>query len=392
MDAVAGRRVAVFPNLDVATLAAAGQLPFADHGRLHAALGGNSGNIAYVEGLLASIGPAWVAGWSTPPERVRERADIVLVCCANQLGDHVDLAEWGERLRAIDLPVLLVGIGAQAPRRGAPLTLRPGTRAMLEWVAARAGDLPAILTRGKYTRTVLAAHGIRSEVLGCPSLFLSPETGIGARLEARVAAGLGERAAIAAGNPYDFAHYRLEAPLIALGAAHGGYVVQHPAEMIALARHDGDTLADTFFASIAPRFWPDLDRAGVVAWGRRHMQLFTDTQQWMSFLRRYDYCIGPRYHGVALAIQAGVPAAVLAIDSRTEELAETMATPFAPMTALATRSPQAIVAAGWGPGTGARFDARRTTLARRFASILRSHRVAPSARLAALGGAQSAGS
>jgi hypothetical protein len=50
----------------------------------------------------------------------------------------------------------------------------------------------------------------------------------------------------------------------------------------------------------------------------------------MDALRSCDFAVGARIHGVMLAIQAGVPGGVIAHDSRTLELSQTMAIPVRP--------------------------------------------------------------
>jgi Polysaccharide pyruvyl transferase len=47
----------------------------------------------------------------------------------------------------------------------------------------------------------------------------------------------------------------------------------------------------------------------------------------MGFLQRFDFVVGTRFHGAMLALQAGVPAAVIAHDSRTYEMCTTMGVP-----------------------------------------------------------------
>ncbi|RZT56677.1 polysaccharide pyruvyl transferase [Sphingomonas sp. BK036] len=378
------RRVAILPNLSIRQLGDAGRVPTADAATLTEALGGNAGNVAYVDGLVASLADSHMITWSTPPEIVRATADIIVVACANQLGDHVDLAGWAARLAAFGLPVLLVGLGAQAPGLGASLDLKPGTRAALDVVAAAAGAAPAMLVRGAYTAEILARNGYASTIIGCPSLFLSPTRDLGARIAARVAAGLGPRPAIAAGHQHH-ADMAPEHRLIAAAERDDGcYVVQHPATMIALARSDPADMQSAEFAMLAQRLLPGLTPAQVVAWGRRRAFVFTDSQNWMSFLRRYDYAIGPRFHGVALAIQAERPGVVLHVDSRTREMAETMAIPTQPFDDAPLSDLRDVVANAWTPGTGAAFDTRRETLARVFRTALEAHDITVSARLAAL--------
>ena len=378
------RRVAILPNLSIGHLGRAGSIPTASAATLTEALGGNSGNVAYVDGLVASLAGSHMITWSTPPELVRANADIIVVACANQLGDHVDLSGWADRLAAFGLPVVLVGLGAQASEIGHHLELKVGTRAALDVVAALSGGAPAMLVRGAYTADVLARHGYASTVIGCPSLFLSPTRDLGARIAARVAAGIGSRPAIAAGHH----HYHDMAPEHGLIAAvdrdDGCYVVQHPEAMIALARSDPADTESAPFALLVERLLPDLTLPEVREWGRRRAFVFTDSQSWMSFLRRYDYAIGPRFHGVALAIQAERPGVVLHVDSRTQEMAQTMAIPSLPFEAVPTSDLRDVVARAWTAEAGIRFDTRRAALATVFCAALRDHRIAVGPRLAAL--------
>jgi polysaccharide pyruvyl transferase WcaK-like protein len=70
-----------------------------------------------------------------------------------------------------------------------------------------------------------------------------------------------------------------------------------------------------------------LDTAAFIGWCERYAYAFGDVQAWMDFLRKFDFVIGTRVHGAMLALQAGVPAACIAHDSRTLELCETMGMP-----------------------------------------------------------------
>jgi len=65
-----------------------------------------------------------------------------------------------------------------------------------------------------------------------------------------------------------------------------------------------------------------------IHWSIRHVYSFFSASAWMEYLRRFDFVIGTRIHGVMLALQAGIPALCLAHDSRTVELCETMVVPY----------------------------------------------------------------
>jgi hypothetical protein len=103
----------------------------------------------------------------------------------------------------------------------------------------------------------------------------------------------------------------------------------------------------------------------------------------MDAMLSFDFAVGARFHGVMLAIQAGVPGGVFAHDSRTLELCQTMGLPV--------RVP-GEVPAGFGladlhalfPLDVAAFAAIRERLRRVYVDLLRGCGVEPSARLTTL--------
>ena len=63
------------------------------------ATGGNTGNIAFVHGVRKLIGNQLTRiGWGWEASVVRQKVDHLIICCANQLGEHVDLGGWADRL------------------------------------------------------------------------------------------------------------------------------------------------------------------------------------------------------------------------------------------------------------------------------------------------------
>jgi polysaccharide pyruvyl transferase WcaK-like protein len=51
---------------------------------------------------------------------------------------------------------------------------------------------------------------------------------------------------------------------------------------------------------------------------------FFDVTIWLDFLKRFDFVVGTRIYGAMLAMQVGIPAAVIAHDSGTYEMCTTM--------------------------------------------------------------------
>jgi hypothetical protein len=117
----------------------------------------------------------------------------------------------------------------------------------------------------------------------------------------------------------------------------GLYVTQSEIDMIRLARGEFDQIERETLERIRTYVRPSLSIEAFKIWCKRHATCFTDATSWMEAMRTVDFVVGPRIHGVMLAIQAGTPGGVIAHDSRTHELCETMAIPV--------RRPEEIVGA-----------------------------------------------
>ena len=63
--------------------------------------GANTGNFAFVQALWSHLSPhVEIFPWEASPEVMRERCDIVVMACANQLGPHSNLEQLAIMLRA----------------------------------------------------------------------------------------------------------------------------------------------------------------------------------------------------------------------------------------------------------------------------------------------------
>ncbi|WP_404311772.1 polysaccharide pyruvyl transferase family protein [Agrococcus terreus] len=358
--------------------------------RYMAALGGNTGNLAFVYGAHKMVGSRMRrVGWGWTREAVRDVADVLLVTCANQIGAHADLGGWADALERFDLPVVLVGLGAQTPNYEDDLAIPEGTLRFLRVVAAhRAGDSPNIGVRGVFTQQVLERLESESLPLGCPSLYISPDVRLGRTIAQRSAATTVERVAVAAGNPYHLGNRAVEAKMRDLTDRYqGAYVVQHPDQIVGLALEQrGDEEKLTLIASLLG--FADADEC--VAWFRRNAYSFHDSQTWMHTLRHYDVVVGARYHGVAFGVQAGVPGMVLHIDNRTRELAATTGIPSVGVGEIAELSHEELVQrALWDDRAGLDFDRNRAVRAGRMVAFLESNGIRPSEQLHSIAGTAS---
>ena len=311
---------------------------------LYRALGFNSGNLAFVHAIRSHlVGEISVLGWSARPERFADY-DIIVVPCANQLGPHVELGDLADHWATFGKPMVAIGLGAQAPGFDQDVEVSPGTLNWVRVMAARApGSAPNIWTRGPYTARQLDRLGIPGSVVGgCPTHFINPAVDLGQRIwRAWTAHPLPRAVTVAAGHESWLNLITIEQQLIGLmqDAIHDGqYVVQSAEGMIRIARDEFGDIPPATLDAIRRYVAPHLSQDEFRVWCRRYARAYYDIPAWMESLRRCDLTIGPRYHGVALALQAERMGATVTIDSRTEEMCVQTGVPFLRAQDLAGRT------------------------------------------------------
>ena len=346
-----------------------------DTGDLYRRVGNNTGNLAFVTAIADQIASeTYFFGWNASPEALAP-IDIVVIPCANQFGAHTDLGWLADVLLAADKPVLAVGLGAQAASDEVSIMPTEGT---LRWVRALEelciGDAPNILVRGEYTQKQLAAHGIMStDVIGCPSMFLSARPKLGQDLARRQPSSDPVRVATLAGNSSWEGMAGVDQLMleVAAGSTQGlPWVIQEQPELIDLTR-GRDVHPDTL-ARLTSHYAPRMPPAVFGAWVRANGAAFFDIEGWQEHMLRFDAVVGPRFHGAMLAMQIGTPAVVVGHDSRTQELCETMSVPLVSASDVVEQG----IEAAWATlrqFDGAAFDQSRRRLAGRYVDSLRGH-------------------
>lgn len=296
--------------------------------RLH---GGNTGNLAFVNAIdLHLRRKATVVSWGTPGPQLRASADLIVIACANQLGPHIDLGKQAENLEAAGLPIVAIGLGAQSDSLDKPAVIPAGTERWLRVIANSAPSAaPNIGLRGAYTHAQLERIGLgdHAVVTGCPSNFTNLEADFASQIAAR-SKEMPRRIASAAGQPHWPKLARLERSILDLvDATDGSCIIQHNKLMIHLGLAEFSKISDKDFTFLKAYFRPDLGDDEFAIWCRRNMLCFGNAPSWMKWLQRHDFVVGPRFHGIMLAIQAGVPAGCFGHDSRTMEMCQTTGIP-----------------------------------------------------------------
>lgn len=353
---------------------------------LFEASGANLGNFAFVEALWRQLQPdVVILPWHVSPQEARARCDLLVFAAANQLGGHTDMGDLATNLEAIDLPLVAVGLGAQSSSQAQPPRLTAGTERWVRTLAALAPTKnPNIAVRGEFTRRTLEKLGLGANAvtLGCPSNFLNNRPDFYAELAAAASRGRVERLCVAAGSRHFPSTRDAERQLMRLvGSTGGSYVVQSDIEFLRFAR--GEAISAAERQAIHAYLAPDLSPEALDLWRRRHAAAFADATSWLDAMHGFDFAVGARIHGVMLPIQAGVPGGVVAHDSRTLELCQTMGVPVRlpheiPETFAADDLPKLFAF-----DVGA-FAATRERLRRVYVEFWRGCGIEPDPRLATL--------
>jgi hypothetical protein len=350
------------------------------------ASGCNLGNFAFTEALWRHFSPdVKIMTWDVAPGEARECCDVLVFAAANQLGAHIDLGGFADQLERIGLPLIAVGLGAQAERIDAPVALTPGTQRFARVLASLSPTgSPNIGVRGEFTLSVLDRLGLadRAVVTGCPSNFLNDSADLFPTLERGAAKPQIDRLCVAAGSRHFDASRALEARLAQLvGATCGGYVVQADLDMVRFARGESERIDAEERQGIGQFIAPGLSEEELAVWRLRHAMCFTDATSWMEAMRNFDFVVGARFHGVMLAIQAGTPGGVIAHDSRTAEMCKTMAIPVQPGRDI-PRDLDLDDLRRLFPFDVGKYAATRERLRRNYVDLLRGCGVEPNMRLA----------
>ncbi|MBP0495283.1 polysaccharide pyruvyl transferase family protein [Pararoseomonas indoligenes] len=259
-------------------------------------------------------------------EREVERAQglshiVVVMANAIRLGSTQNgLSPFHEvmagNLSRVDRPVVVFGLGAQAPSGAEGGTTIPeATLRLLRIIAERSRR---IAVRGRFTAEVLERFGIgNAAVVGCQSCFLSRAPSFPHSLD-RPLTGEGRIA-------FNYTSINREGPLVRWAVGSGfdmiGQQEGYEEAIQAGAEPPVDPRMERFFRT------QGLTAEAYATYCRERFRKFFDTDRWLDHLWPYAFSTGTRFHGNMFALQAGVPALWLIHDRRTQELCEHLGLP-----------------------------------------------------------------
>ncbi|HEY9290991.1 MAG TPA: polysaccharide pyruvyl transferase family protein [Microlunatus sp.] len=253
-------------------------------------------------------------------EKINSEFDAFVIPLANAFRPSFrsQLRRLTRLIRRLDMPVVVVGVGAQtaAGAMELPEAERDVASKFLSAVLDRSAKVGV---RGEITRRCLAALGFGDEhieVIGCPSLYAH-----GRELTViKNASGLTPDSPIAAN--------------LTLSQVNAAKIINRAAERYPNLVYVPQTIDELRMLLWGVPHSKPLDpeipvRLDHPLYRQNRMRFFLDPIVWHQFLADREFAFGTRIHGNIAALSVGTPAHLLAFDSRTTELADYHAIPYA---------------------------------------------------------------
>ena len=363
--------------------------PFDD---LFKGIGHNNGNLAFVHSIAKHLDceVEWHP-WHFKKEDLVGNVEAIVIPCANQLGGHTDLGGMAKKLEETGLPIIAIGVGAQANSFEHDIELQVGTKKWIDVIDALSGGKGTnIYTRGKFTTEQLNKIGINDTLPGgCPSHFLNEKVDLGRRLEANWNGFKIPRSiCVAAGHEAWINTREIEHQLISLmmdTLFQGKYIPQSMGAMIKISRGLFSEIEPDVLNRIHQHTVPHYSFEEFKSWCLKYACSYYDVPSWMDELRRHDLTVGTRYHGIALALQTEKMGLTVTIDSRTRELCENTGVPHISVNELngpITRSSlkKSVVF------DGNSYDQFRSDKAKAYVNFLEANKLKPASYLYKIAG------
>jgi len=308
-------------------------------------LGANSGNLMfqYAAATLIDEPKKFISLAEIPYSDITalQNTKMLVMPAANHLRLGADWSGLNGYLANANRPLVVLGLGAQSPKIGGEMETIQALKAdqQVRRLADIIRERAALVTvRGPYSETVCHELGVENvKVFGCPSALISRDPALGAKMEAQILATASRetpaKIAITAAAPFeidgDERRTALEQKLLGWMAEGDGVYVQQSGGVSAIRAANGGTTpvdmgpARSIQRILGPemnaeKFWTLMKAAG---------RFYVGAPDWIKEMDGMDLAIGSRLHGNMAAIATGTPGVLIAHDSRTGELGQTMHLP-----------------------------------------------------------------
>jgi Polysaccharide pyruvyl transferase len=287
-------------------------------------LGQNTGNLMFTQSLLSLVDRAAWGSFSLSPKEI-EGHDAIVLAAANWVNNFDDFGWLADRLEKIQLPVFLIGIGAQAANSKEIPNVSKGTLRLLEIVRDRSVTISA---RGTFSCEVLERYGIKNvRPTGCPSLLLvgpkGPKSSLLREVSFDSCCTHATRHGYGKADAFQTFLYRQaftrKIDLVLQSEVADIHYVMNAATNQPIPSNAKEALTAAYGVQ-------EVEQA--ISYLSRHGHVFTCYSDWISYMEKRSFCFGTRIHGTIAALIAGTPATLIVHDSRTLEMAEIMGVPI----------------------------------------------------------------
>lgn len=370
--------------------------------------GANTGNFVFQYAVCKIIGDsAEIVNIALGEERSQDNpldviagCDVVVMPAANHLRADAAWEGFNSFLARIHKPILVLGLGAQADKSGdvektvATLRGNASVQRMCDVLAEKASFIGV---RGQFSRDVALGMGMKNvDVTGCPSFLISDRQTLGQELRDRLdtlrANPQAARMCMVAETPYNISS---SASKLATEQSLFRFIVQNDAPYIQQSGGEPSLWAalgitpahlEDKIRWLQERMAPGMATDRLEAFLKKRGRVFFSAPDWIEYLRKYDLCIGHRFHGNMAAVGANRLGVVISHDSRTSELVDFMHIPSisAEVIRATTPSKASILAHVEFDGEG--FDHQRRHIAKKWLDLFEPLGVGLSPYIRALAG------
>jgi len=271
-------------------------------------------------------------------ERYASEFDFVFVRGSNFIHEKMEWFRAVEVLEKVKLPVYAIGVGAQASQNRA-IELPESSKRFWQIVGDRCASIGV---RGTFSAETLRRNGIGNvEVVGCPSIFRTRNRDLAIRVpdqrDIRKVAFSLRREADKSYTADPEAYLRNQRQALLKVDSQSEMVMSSHGEQEEKAFFLRDEAAKEKAVAEFTRtnWWSGPDDAAMRRIYEKQLFSFFDVEQYDRFAQSIDLAVGYRVHGVLPAVAHGVPGVLVAYDTRSQELAETLKIPVVPEAALA---------------------------------------------------------
>lgn len=295
-------------------------------------LGQNTGNLLFTNAVWRQIdGPKERINFSFDPADLNARLSALVIPAANWLSATVDFSALADLVEQLEIPVILIGLGAQDQGYSGHIDIPEGTQRFVRAVAKRSHS---ISVRGAYSQSILNGLGIENTTItGCPSLYMEfhgfhtftnprvrPERGLihATRYSARHRAYADKPSVHRQLFRFAFAQ---KLDILFQSEPEELSLLMASSDQPEIDKTTQQNLCDIYKAPS----WQALN-----AYILEHGRTYLDVDTWARALQHYDYVLGTRLHGTIMALNSGTPAVLIHHDSRTREMCEFAGIPCLP--------------------------------------------------------------